>query len=109
MSLNIFFFKYSWMFYVVSLFYILVHFGSFWIPSMCECFPPGHWAVYSSGLFSDGPGYHWHSGCEFSTPRDSLWTVRVSIDNQQSQKSDPTVGPTGPLDTPQNLRISDSS
>ena len=32
---------YIWMFYVVCLFYILVHFGSFWIPSMCECFPPG--------------------------------------------------------------------
>ena len=40
---------------------------------------------------------------DVSFPRDSLWTYRVSIDNQQS------VGPTGPLDTPQNLRISDSS
>ena len=40
--------------------FILDHFGSLdvWMFST--------WAVYSSGLFSDGPGYHWHSGCEFS-------------------------------------------
>ena len=59
---------------------------------MCECFPPGRSTlrVFSvmvlviTGIV------------DASFPRDSLWTVRVSIDNEQSQKSDPRSDPQDP-------------
>lgn len=65
------------------------------------------WAVYSSGLFSagdsqtetcDGPGYHCRSGCDFFL--GILYGLSVSIDNQQSQKSDPRSDPRSDSRTP---------